>query len=336
MRCQPVGLGGLGLVRGNHLGDQVAPVQGVGLGCAHVAHRDHAVEHLAPSLGRREQLVGNAERVVVRRRLWQAGQERGLTPAEVGRVHSEVRLRRRLRAVRAIPIVDGVEVELEDLLLGVATLHLLGQHQLAELAADGLALRLLSVEYVVLHHLLRDRRAAERGRVMRQVEHDGDQQAPVIDPGVLIEGAVLGVDGRLLEVGADLAQRHHRAVLVVDGRDQVAVAVDDAGRLQQVGSLQLVDRGQITGEVVDHPQHPAGAEQSDHAQGDQRDQRALHQPRVRSAAGAAGARARPGVVLGRDSGSTAGAPAAGDRLVQKRPPGTLAVTRGATGAAEFT
>ena len=85
MRCQPVGLGGLGLVRGNHLGDQVAPVQGIGLGCAHVAHRDHAVEHLAPSLGRREQLVGNAERVVVRRRLWQARGRHELGPADIDR-----------------------------------------------------------------------------------------------------------------------------------------------------------------------------------------------------------------------------------------------------------
>ena len=169
------------LVRGDHLLEQVAAIEILGLAAAEVTNRHHSVQHLPPALLHRLQLVRRAERVVERRRLREPREERRLRPAQVGRVHAEVHLGRRLRAPRAVAVVDGVEVELEDLLLRVAPLHLLGEDQLAELATDGSALRLGRVENIVLDHLLRDRRAPERRRVMREVVDDRDEQAPVVD-----------------------------------------------------------------------------------------------------------------------------------------------------------
>jgi len=57
-----------------------------------------------------------------------------------------------------------------------------------ELAADGSRLGLLRIEDVVLHDLLRDRRAAERRSVMGEVVDNRDQKAPIVDAGVGIEG----------------------------------------------------------------------------------------------------------------------------------------------------
>src|SRR5947209_5088839 len=93
-------------------------------------------------------------------------------------MHLEVRLGRRLGTVRAVAVVDAVEVQVEDLLLRIAALHLLCEHELVELSADRPRLSFLGVEHVVLHDLLRDRRPAERGRVMREVVSDRDQCRP--------------------------------------------------------------------------------------------------------------------------------------------------------------
>ena len=130
----------------DHLRDEVARVDGVGLGAMQVAHRDHAVKHLAPSHPGRLQLVRRPEGVVVAGRLGQSREKAGLRPREVGRVDLEIGLGRRLRAVCAVAVVDGVQIELQDLLLGVAPLHLLREQELTELAADGPALRFLGVD----------------------------------------------------------------------------------------------------------------------------------------------------------------------------------------------
>jgi len=71
------------------------------------------------------------ERVVVGRAARQDGQERRLAEREVGRVLAEVQLGRLLDAPRAVPVVDAVQVLLEDLLLGQHPLEPPGEHHLA-------------------------------------------------------------------------------------------------------------------------------------------------------------------------------------------------------------
>ena len=150
------------LVRRDHHRHELGREDLVRLAGGEVAHRREAVQDLPPSrLGRRD-LVRRPERVVVARRLRDAGEERGLRPRELLGVDLEVRLGGGLGAVCAVAVVDRVQVQLEDLRLRVAAFHLLGQQELAELAADRAALRLLRVQDVVLDDLLRDRRAAER------------------------------------------------------------------------------------------------------------------------------------------------------------------------------
>jgi len=83
----------------------------------------HLVEHIGPpdlrALG-----VRDLRRVEDRRRLRQSGEQRGLREGELPQVgHAEVRRSRGLHAVRAVPVVDLVEVQLQDLLLGVGPGH---------------------------------------------------------------------------------------------------------------------------------------------------------------------------------------------------------------------
>ncbi len=226
-------------------------VRGVGRRRAHIAHSHHAVEHLAPALLRGRHLVGRAEGVVVRRRLRQTGEEARLRQGQIAGVDLEVSLGGGFRAVCPVAVVDAVQVQLENLRLRVAALHLLRQHELVELAADGSRLRFLSVEDIVLDHLLRDRRAA--------------------------------------------AQPDHGAVLVIQGLDLVAVAVEDTAGLGELRSLQLVDRGQVAGEVVDHRNRGHTAQETDRADREQRDEGCAREPAARDVppASCAGTRSDP-------------------------------------------
>ncbi len=168
-------------------------------------------------------------------------------------------------------------------MLGVSPLHLLGEKQLAKLAADRPRLSFRRVEHVVLHHLLGDGRAAERPGPMRQVIGDRDRQPPVVHAGVVVEGPVLGVDRRPLQVDADLVQGNHRAILVIERFDEVAVAVEDACRLAEVGGLDRVDRRQVAGEVIDDANRRARPDQAHRRDDDQHNQGKSQQPVMRLA-----------------------------------------------------
>ena len=76
-----------------------------------------------------------AGRVVLRRRLHQAGDQRRFGHVEVARVLVEVALRGGLDAVALVPVVDLVQVHLQDLVLGELLVQLIGQDDLARLAA---------------------------------------------------------------------------------------------------------------------------------------------------------------------------------------------------------
>ena len=265
-------------VRRDHLFDDVRVVCRVCGGRADVANGHHPVEDVEPALLGGRQLILCAERVVHRRCLRQPSKEARLRPAQVVGMDLEIRLGRGLGPIRAVAVVDAVEVELEDLRLRVAALHLLGEDELMKLPADCSRLRLLCVEDVVLHHLLCDGRRAQRGRVVREVVADCDHQAAIVDARVVVERAVLGVDGRALQLEADLAQRDHRAVLVIQGFDQVALAVEDPGGLRQLGRLQLLDGGEVAREIVNHADRGHGAEQPHRGDRHQHDQRQPREP----------------------------------------------------------
>src|SRR5438309_10829740 len=77
------------------------------------------------------------EWVVPGRGLRDAGEEGRLAETELGRVSVVIALRRGLDAISVVPEEGGVEVQLEDLVLGEVLLDLDGQHGFLNLPVDG-------------------------------------------------------------------------------------------------------------------------------------------------------------------------------------------------------
>ncbi len=136
---------------------------------------DHAVENVTPTgLGG----LGVGRGVVVGRRADDAGQQRRLLEGErvllrarwIGDRLVEVLLGRDGDAVGTPTEIDGVEVGLEDLLLGPAVplVHLGRDREFLELAAEAA----LAADDRVLHVLLGDRRTPAGGRVAGDLADD--------------------------------------------------------------------------------------------------------------------------------------------------------------------
>ena len=104
----------------------------------------------------RDRARGPVQRVVARRRLRQAGQQRRLPEPELARVLREVGLRRGLDPVGVVAVVDLVHVLVEDPVLRPAAAQLDREARLLDLALERPLLR----DVEVAHELLRDRRAA--------------------------------------------------------------------------------------------------------------------------------------------------------------------------------
>ena len=190
----------------------------------------HAVEDVVEPIGG---LLRVLRRVPSARVGDDPGQQGALLDREVGGVLAEVGLRRRLDAVRAAAEVDGVEVGGERLVLGLLLVDLQRDDGFLGLAR----VRLVERQVVVLDVLLGDRRAAA-GVVPAHLAPHRPAEADRRDAAVLVEGAVLGGDDRVLDVLRDLLAADDGAVLGGEPAHLVlAVAVVD-------------DRGLVVGEVV--------------------------------------------------------------------------------------
>ena len=196
------------------------------------------------------------------------GQHRGLGVVEVLGVDAEVVLGSGLDAEGAVTEVGGVEVALEDPVLGVLLLQRDGVAQFLELAGvaghavgdDRCLLLLLALRLVdqgELDQLLGDRRTTLDGPAIHLVGHQRAHRALQVQRSVLVEAVVLDRDDRLEHLAADLGERDLDPVLVVELGDHVALAVDDLGPLREVGGLELL------GQVVHRPGHVAGTDPRD-------------------------------------------------------------------------
>ena len=231
-------------------------VEGDGLGLCgivfllrNVAQAQHVVEDLVAT-GQRQ--VGVDRGVVLRGRVGKADEQRGLAQGEVGGVLGQIGLGGGLNTVGAVTVVDGVEVHHEDLVFGVHVLHLDGDVGLAHLTLDG-RVELLLLQDGVAHQLLGD----SRGAFVPAAEgcHRSTRDTPQVDTAVLVEALVLDVNGALQHVGGDLVLGDGLAVLRVEARDLVAVAVDDLGGLAyqiRVGVGVVGQIGQPAVDVADH------------------------------------------------------------------------------------
>ena len=210
-----------------------------------IALAAHVGEHLVAALLAR---LGVGDRVVLVGTVGDARQECGLAGVELRGALGEVVLGAGLHAVLRGAELRDVEVGVEDLVLAPLLLEGDGELRLAQLAAVALLGRgelILLVaalhgvhEQRVLHVLLGERRAALR-RAARGVRGEGADQALGVHAAVLEEAAVLDRDHRVLHVGRDLLDRHHDAVLGVEGRQQRPVGRFDAAGLVQRFDLEL-------------------------------------------------------------------------------------------------
>ena len=218
----------------------------------------HLAQHLvAAPLGRLRVADG---RVRVGR-LGDAGQQRGLADVEVLELLVEVDLRRGLDADRGLAadgaVRDRVQVALEDPLLGVLVLELLGQLRLADLARVGL----LVGDVERADELHRDRRAALLVVAVEVVDRGADD-ALVVDAVVLVEALVLDRDGRVAHDLRDVRALEREVQLVVlDEAERGAVGRVDARVLGDRAGLERRERRGRGGEVHDVAD---GAEAGDH------------------------------------------------------------------------
>ncbi len=224
------GLGGGGLLGGDRL----------------VVH--HAVQHPVPPVARG---LGEAERVVVVRRLGQRGQEGGLRQGDLVQRLVEVGLRRRGHAVGLHAEVDLVQVQLEDAVLGQRLLHPDGEHGLLDLALHG---ALVAAQQHVARDLLGDGGGADRAAAaahLHQVGEGGARHRTRIDALVGPEVLVLGGDEGLLDHVRDGGERHEDAPLLCQLGDQARVAGVDAAHHRRLVLPQAVHGRQLGGQLLE-------------------------------------------------------------------------------------
>ena len=223
-----------------------------------VADGEHAVEHVVAAL------LGGVDvddRVVVAGRVRDAREGRRLVERQLARVLIKVGDARRLDAVGALAVVDGVEVHHEDLVLGVRLLHLDGDVGLADLALER-ALKLLVGQDRVAHQLLRDGRGALGAAC--QLGEDGADDALRVDAVVLVETLVLDVHRGGENVVGDLRALDGAAVLQVELDERGIAGGIDGRRLgHEVGVGRLVVR------QVGEPVGDQGAERDGERAGQQ-------------------------------------------------------------------
>ena len=222
-------------------------------GAGDVAELGHLRQHRVAALAR----AGRVEhRVVIGRRLRQAGQQRRLAQLQLPDRAREVDLRRGLDADRGRaldrPVGGGVEVLAEDLPARVALGVLDRQLRLDDLALER-ARRVGDAE--VADELLGDRRAALDRLARFEVLQRGADDALGVDAAVFVEALVLDRDGGALQALRHALYRDGRARLFgLDDAELAAVAGVDGRVAALLDRLAGGQRGRLGGDV----EHPGG------------------------------------------------------------------------------
>ena len=198
---------------------------------------DHLREHEVAPVAR---ALGVEHGVVVARALEHAHQRGRLQHAQLAGGLVEIGARRHLDAEGVVEEGHGVEVGLEDLVLGVQRLDLEGRQRLLDLAVHAdRAADLLRVQ--VARELLRERGAA-LGAAAQRVE-DGGRGAPHVDAVVAVEAMVLRGDQPVDHMRRDLRQRHPLAVQAPELGQHHAVGRHHHGGKFGLGLAQVGDAG---------------------------------------------------------------------------------------------
>ena len=140
----------------------------------------------------------------------------GLDKREVDRRNLEIVLRRRFDAVASVAVVDRVEVHHEDLVFGIAILHLNSKLDLARFALEGDVGCFLG-EHGVSHQLLRNGGSAFQTATGKIVNHRAGD-AHEIGAVVFVETHVFGVHRAVDDVLAYLLDSHRLALFELEAR----------------------------------------------------------------------------------------------------------------------
>jgi hypothetical protein len=142
-------------------------------------------------------------------------------------VFVEVAARCGLGAVQTVTEIDLVQVQLENLFLGVRALDPLRDNQLLELAAN----RLIRRQKALTRELLRERAPALRDTPVTHVGQRRRADTHEVESVMVVKPLVFNVDEGLYEIRRDLGERHFDPLLLEDGEGELILAVKDARRL---------------------------------------------------------------------------------------------------------
>ncbi len=182
-------------------------------------------------------------RIVPAGRLGHGGERRRLRHVQVPGGLAEVALRRRLHAERAVAEVDLVEVELEDLVLGVLRLDFPGDAGFAQLPTDGPLLPVDVFRKEVAGQLHGDGGKPLADATGQDVGLDRAGKPDPVDAVVLVEPLVLGGQEGGDDGGGHLVQADDGAAFLAEVGDEAAVGGVHLGGLVGVVAVEPRDGG---------------------------------------------------------------------------------------------
>ena len=187
------------------------------------------------------------QRVVLGRRLRQAGEHSRLRKVQLAGRHVEVALRSRFDAIGLGAVEALVEVELEYLVLGICLAELVSQRELLDLAA----VCLVRSKELLLRELLGDGAGATHDVTRPQVVVEGAKDRHRVETRVAVEVLVFDGDGRVDHVGVDVLEPDGQPMVtgvVAHVGQLVAVAIGDEGVARERSTVQAADRGKAVEE----------------------------------------------------------------------------------------
>ena len=219
-----------------------------------LAALDHLAQHgVAPG----NRAVGVDHRVVIGIALEHAHQRGAFQHREPGGRFVEIGARGHLYAIGVVEKGHGVQIGLENLVLGVERFDLEGRDRLLELAVHiAGAADFRGIE--IARQLLGDGGAA-LGIAAKGVD-DRPHGAREVHAVVLVETMVFGGHEGLDHGGRNLLQRHPLAVAALELADQLAVGAQDLRGLLELGLADVADAGRERNQQqhIDDKQHRQG------------------------------------------------------------------------------
>ena len=229
----------------------------VGVGLLDPAVFQQAVDHVVAAL---DGAVMVAHRMQRRRRLRQRRQIGRFRDGELVDRLVEIDQRGRGDAVGAEAEIDFVEIEFENLVLGIGALDPHRQQGFLDLAGE----RHFVGQKEVLGDLLGDGRCALRppvGAVILRVQHRGARHAGKVDAAMLVEILVLGGQEGVDDQLRDRLDRQIQPAFLGIFAEQRAVRRVHARHHRRLIVLQLRIVGQVLGIMPDQPRRRGDADQ---------------------------------------------------------------------------